>query len=184
MGVRYGMNALRLDGKYRLVHLGEPDVAEPPEDGTHDSFDVAIGLGGSKYLFSNPVVQLLDYVQMDKFDRYDVEVPVYISADLGTHFGLYLVPKWIYSHVTFDEKLVGLSQQCACHTGVDTTLPAVVNVNFLGATFGLDAGWRRFKVFAEITAGRTFAKPILFGKPRDLGGLTLYPSVGFAVTFR
>ncbi len=184
VGGKYSVNAVKLDGKYRIVHMGEQDVAEPPDDETHDSFDVAVGFGGTKYIFANPVVQLLDYVDMGKFDRYDLEVPVYISVDLGSHFGLYLVPKWIYSHVTFDEKLVKLSQQCACHTGVDTTLPATVDVNFLGATAGLNAGWRRFKVFAEITAGHTFAKPMLFGKPRDLGGTTLYPSVGFAITFR
>jgi len=184
VGGKYSLNAVKLDGKYRIVHMGEQDVAEPPDEETHDSFDVAVGLGGTKYIFANPVVQLLDYVNMGNFDRYDLEVPVYISVDLGSHFGLYLVPKWIYSHVKFDEKLVSTAQECACHTGVDTTLPATVDVNFLGATAGLNAGWRRFKVFAEITAGHTFAKPFLFGKYRDLGGTTLYPSVGFAITFR
>ena len=39
------------------------------------SYDFAIGFAGSKYFFSNPVITVLEYVQLGDFSRWDVEVP-------------------------------------------------------------------------------------------------------------
>ncbi len=180
VGMRYGLNALRADAKVRLFHGGGP---EGEGEGGRRSFDVAIGVGVSKYFFSNPVMGALEKVKLAEFSRWDVEVPLYVSADFNPYFGLYFVPKYVYSHTTFELKLLELAQACSCYEE-RLQLPAKVDMHFVGATGGLRAGLPRLSFFAELTAGNTFVKPTIMGKPRDLGGVTLYPSIGLAGTFR
>ncbi len=180
VGLRYGLNALRADAKYRLLHLGGP---EGDGEGSRRSFDVAIGLGASKYFFSNPVLDVLEKVKLASFSRFDIEVPIYVSVDFNPYFGLYVSPKYVYSHTTVELKLLEVAESCGC-LEEHLQLPTTVDMHFVGATGGLRAGVPRLSVFVELTAGNTFVKPSIMGKERNLGGVTLYPSIGLAGTFR
>jgi hypothetical protein len=177
VGLRYSTNSLRLDTKYRFFHSG--DGEEVRENRRH-SVDMAIGLAGARHLFKSPVFELLKVVQLDDFQRYDVEVPLYLSTDWGDIFRLYAAPKYVYSHTSLDGKLVNYAEQGKDVSGFDASLPATVKSEFVGSTIGISVGYKYVHVFAEITGGYTFCKPTLFGEPRNLGGATFYPAVGIA----
>ncbi len=180
VGLRYGLNALRADAKLRLIHAGDP---EGEGQGGRRSFDVSLGLGVSKYFFSNPLMEVLEKVKLASFSRWDIEVPAYISADFNPYFGIYFSPKYIYSHTTVEMKILEVAESCGC-LEEQLQVPATVKMHFVGATAGLRAGLPRFSVFVEMTAGNTFVKPTVIGKERNLGGVTLFPSIGLAGTFR
>ncbi len=180
VGLRYGLNALRADAKYRLVHLGDRDGEG---QGGRKSFDFAVGLGISRYFFSNPVTEVLEKVKLGNFDRWDVEVPLYISADFNPYFGIYFSPKYVYSRTTVELRLLEIAEACNC-VEEKIQIPSEVNMHFVGATAGIRAGLPKLSVYAELTGGNTFVNPRIMGKERNLGGVTLYPSIGLAGTFR
>jgi hypothetical protein len=171
VGGRYNGNALRFDGKVRLAHGGT---------GPRRSYDLALGLGVSKYLFSGAVMDVLEVVQLGDFSRVDLEVPLYLSAEYGDVFKLYGAPKYVLSHTKLDARLVDFSQQGKPVTGFDASLPATVNSHFVGTTVGVALGYRYVHFYAELTGGYVFCDPRIFGQRRDIGGLTFLPSIGLA----
>jgi hypothetical protein len=179
VGLRYSGISLRADAKVLLFHGGDSDGGRM-ETGQR-SYDVALGLGAARHFFSSPVLDVLEVVEMGDFSRYDVEVPLYVSADFGDVFKLYGAPKYVYSHTRMDERLVDFSRQGKPVSGFDATLPASVDSHFVGSTVGLALGYRYVYLFAELTGGYVFCKPTLFGVERNLGGVTLYPAFGLAV---
>lgn len=177
-GVRYSVNAVRLDAKYRFLHLDDgPNVP----DGSQRSFDVALGIAGSKYLFDNPVSKALEFVHLGDFSRWDVEVPLYISWELGHIAHLYGGPRYIFSRTTFDAILVNTAEQATNITGLDLTLPEEVDVHFFGASAGVMFGYKYAYLALELTGGYTSCRPVVLGKRRDLGGPTLYPSAALVI---
>jgi hypothetical protein len=188
VGFRYSTNAVRLDTKYRLFHedngqsLGNgcPEVTTDPSECR--SFDVAIGLGVSKHLFSGFLFEVLEFVKLDDFSRWDIEVPLYISKEFGEVFKLYGAPKYVYSHTKLDEKLVEASNAMGTVQGLDVRLPESIHSHFVGATGGLAIGYKHVHLMLEITAGYTFAKVPVLGEERDMSGVTLYPAG--AINFR
>jgi hypothetical protein len=180
VGLRLSSTSLRFDGKVRLVHGGDPDLSPLP-DHQRKSYDLALGVGVSRHLFKSPVLDALEVVKIDEFSRWDVEVPVYLSMDLGDIFKLYAAPKYIYSRTSLDSKLVDLSQSGQDVTGFDLALPARVSSHFYGASLGFALGYKYVHLYAELTGGYTDCRPVVFGQQRDLGGVTLYPSVGLAI---
>jgi hypothetical protein len=142
-GLRYSINSLRLDVKWRPFHWGDEDTRANP---AARSRDLAIGFGISRYLFQSPIIEALDYVKLGDFDRWDFEFPLYASVDFNRYFGLYLNPKYVFSHTTLDQELVSISevvneavegQCCGEVIALDTRLPAQVDMHFWGATGGL-----------------------------------------------
>ncbi|HEX8818558.1 MAG TPA: hypothetical protein VF794_01430 [Archangium sp.] len=179
LGLRLSTNSVRVDGKVRLLHGGDLQDSPLP-DHKRRSFDVALGLGVSRHLFKSPVLDALEMVQIDDFSRWDFEVPLYMSMDFGDIFKLYAAPKFIHSRTKLDQKLVDYSQFGKDVTGFDIALPGRVTSNFFGTTVGFALGYKYVHLFAELTTGYTDCRPVLFGQKRDLGGVTLYPSVGLA----
>ncbi|MET0404299.1 MAG: hypothetical protein ABW123_17950, partial [Cystobacter sp.] len=167
------------DGKVRLAHGGDPEDGSRPDYRTR-SYDVALGLGLSRHLFRSPVFSALEVVRIEEFSRWDLEVPLYLSMDLGDIFKLYGAPKYIYSRTSLDSRLVDYSRAGQDVTGFDLRLPARVSSHFFGASVGFALGFRYVHLYAELTAGYNASRPVLFGRPRDLGGVVLYPAVGLA----
>jgi hypothetical protein len=179
VGVKYSTaGSLKVDAKYRFFHKG-------PEQGQagvmSPNFDFAIGLAGAKYFFSSPVIQVLEYVQLGDFSRWDVEVPAYFSIEWGEILKFWVAPKYLYSRTSFDEQLVSVSEFATDLSGYDVTLPTVVNTHFFGSSVGIGAGYKYVWLMLELTAGYTYCRPTVFGRERNIGGLTLYPSIGLQV---
>ncbi|PTL85673.1 hypothetical protein [Vitiosangium sp. GDMCC 1.1324] len=179
-GLRLSSTSVRLDTKLRLAHGGDPDDSLLPDYRRH-SYDLAIGVGVARHIFNSYVLDALEIVKIDEFSRWDVEVPVYLSMDLGDIFKVYAAPKYIFSHTSLDAKLVDYSLAGKDVSGFDLTLPASVSSHFYGASMGLALGYKYVHVYAEITAGYSYCRPVIFGQQRDLGGVTLYPSIGIAI---
>ena len=179
VGLRLSSTSLRFDIKARLAHGG---YSEDPSrrEGPRVSRDVALGLGLSRHLFRGPVLEVLRVVELGEFSRWDLEVPLYLSVDFQDAFKLYAAPKYIYSRTRMDARLVASSRQGTEVSGFDVRLPAQVGNHFYGASVGLALGYRYVHLYAELTAGYSHCRPVLFGAPRDLGGFTLYPAVGLA----
>ena len=178
VGLRYSVNALRLDTKYRVYQWDQgPEV---PEE-FRQRADISLGLAGSRYLFSNLLFDALDFVQMNDFSRWDLEVPVYLSYEWGYIWRVYASPKYHYSRTSFDATLVNTSAQAGNISGLDLSLPSEVSVHFFGATVGAMVGYRYVWVALELTGGYTHCRPFVFGQRRDLGGATFYPSIGVVV---
>jgi hypothetical protein len=177
-GIKYSTNgSLKLDTKFRLLHverLGDDSLMAP-------KFDFAIGFGGGKTFLQSPFIDALEYVQMGDFSRYDLEVPVYASVTWGEILKLWVVPKYVYNHTSFDERLVQVSQGVGAVIGQDVSLPEEVNTHFAGASVGIGAGYRWVHVMLELTAGYTWCRPYVLGQYRELGGVTLYPAIGVEV---
>ncbi|MGA9520902.1 MAG: hypothetical protein WBV82_05530 [Myxococcaceae bacterium] len=180
VGFRYSVNAIRLDGKYRFYHHDNGPDVRPIK---RRDFDVAIGLGVSRYLFDNPVMDVLDYVELADFSRWDVEVPLIASLEFGEILQLYGAAKYLYSRTSLDANLVNYSAEATEIIGRDVGLPSVVNTHFFGATVGVGAGYKWVHVMLELTGGYTHSQPILFGQRRNLGGATFYPAAGIGVKF-
>ena len=179
VGLRYSGISLRGDLKFLLAHGGD-DVGRYLELGQR-SYDMSLGVGVSRHFFSSPVLDVLEVVKMGEFSRYDVEVPLYLSADWGDIFKLYAAPKYIYSRTRLDARLVNYAEQGKPVSGFDATLPATVGSHFVGSTLGIAVGYRYVHLYAEVTGGYFRSRPRLFGMERDLGGVTVMPSVGLAI---
>ncbi len=180
VGLRYSVNAVRLDGKYRFLHYEDGAEVKPLE---RREMDLAIGFGVSRYIFDNPVFDVLDYVQLADFSRWDFEVPLIASFELGDILQFYGAAKYLYSRTSLDANLVNYSEQATNITGLDISLPSLVHTHFIGATVGIGAGYKWIHLMLELTGGYTHSQPILFGKRRDLGGATLYPAAGISLKF-
>jgi hypothetical protein len=55
--------------------------------------------------------------------------------------------------------------------------------HYAGATGGLRLGYKYFYATMELTVMRVFAKPVVFGEQRDLGGFIISPSFGLLARF-
>ncbi|HEX8437934.1 hypothetical protein [Archangium sp.] len=180
VGLRLSTSSVRFDGKLRLLHGGDPDDSHlaPTQ---RKSLDVALGVGIARQLFKSPVLDALEVVKIDSFSRWDVEIPLYMSVDVGDIFKLYAAPKYVFSRTSLDQKLVDLAQVGTDLSGFNLTLPAHVNSHFYGASVGFALGYKYVHLYAELTGGYIHSRPRVFGQERDLGGVTLYPSVGLAL---
>jgi hypothetical protein len=184
-GVLYDLDAgakwsssgsLKLDTKLRLAHFEK----KGPRGLFSPSFDFAIGIGGGKTFISNPIITALTLVKMGNYDRWDLEVPIYLSMEWGEFLRFWVVPKYVYSHTAMDANLVSTSQDVSGIIG-DVEVPEEVVTHFGGASVGFGAGYRWVHVMLELTAGYTWCRPHVLGQVRDLGGLTLYPAIGVEV---
>lgn len=180
VGFRYSINSLRGDVKLRVHHSGD---AEGWDEKRGRSYDVAIAVGLSKYMLGNQIEGAFGGVRLDDFNRWDLEVPVYFNADWNSHIGLYFVPKFLYSRTTMRQTFLAQPCECAEGTQPEVVTQAKVDMMFYGATLGIRFGGWRVSGLLEVTVGNTEASPVLFGKKRTLGGATIQPNIGLAVTF-
>ncbi|MBM7116127.1 hypothetical protein [Archangium primigenium] len=181
VGLRLSTTSLRFDAKARLAHGGDAEDDDSLPDYRRKSYDIALGAAVARHLFKSPVLDALEIVQINDFSRWDLEVPLYLSVDVGDVFKLYGAPKYIYSRTSLDSKLVDYSRGGQDVSGFDLGLPARVSNHFMGASVGVALGFRYVHLYAELTGGYSHCRPVLFGQARDLGGVTLYPAVGIAL---
>lgn len=181
LGFRFTGNSYRLDTKYRYFHWDDGKVDQPAWK--RPSIDMALGLAVSKFSFSGPVFDALEYVQLNDFSRWDIEVPAYFSFDFGDIFKLYTTPKYLWTRTSLDGELVNISRQATNISGFDFRLPNTVYMHFIGSSFGLAAGYKYAHLYLELTGGYTICQPKIGGVVRNLNGVTLYPAAGIALKF-
>lgn len=178
VGLRWSGLALHGDVKYRLFHakdLTREPGEEPPKgidklaNGPKDpGFSGSISVGVSKALYSGLVFDVLDYLQIGDYDRWNVEVPMIFGSRIGSFGHYWFGPKYVYSHYILD-----LSLQ-----NVGVVPDASGSIHHVGGFGGAAFGYKFIYAFAELTAMYMFAKPEILGQKVDLGGVVVVPSFG------
>jgi len=177
VGLRYSITALRLDLKLRFFHVGVDDVTK--------NHNLSIGLGVSKYLFNNPVFEALEYLKIDGFSRWDVEVPLLYSWEYKSYFAFYGGFKYIYTSFELDQNLYGIQKHVSNMANIAPITDSVrSDMHLFGGTIGLAGGAKNIWVYTELTAGYTYLRPTLYSfvdgksRRRNLDGFSLYPAIG------
>lgn len=170
VGARWSGLAAHVDGKYRFLATGRREVAAPDAPASDDDpgFQGAVSIGVSKALYSGFVFDVLDYMKMGDYSRYNLEVPVLFGARLGPLGHYWFGPKYVFSTYSLDASLANIG-------AVSSTSGTI---HHLGAFGGAAIGYKVVFVFAELTAMYMFAKPEIFGRPTDLGGVVIVPAGG------
>jgi hypothetical protein len=166
LGVRYGVNAARVDLKWHLLHWDADEAPWP--------MDLALGAAASHYFFNSSGLSNLGYARVDDFRRLDLELPVYVSADLSPSWSAYGAVKYLYSRTHLNGSLGGAG------FNQEVPLPGLLQSHFIGMTAGTNfsLGLFHLRAYGELTFGYTALSPFLLRQKQTLGGITLFPALG------
>jgi hypothetical protein len=164
-GIRWSALNVHLDGKYRFLQTKVTPDDDPDAD---PGFQGAVSLGISKTLYSGFVFDALEFLHIDDYSRWNLEVPVIFGSRLGNFGHAWFGPKYIYSHYSVDASLknVGIVSETSG------------SIHHIGAFGGAGLGYKYVFVFLELTIANMFAKPEIFGQKTDLGGIVVVPALG------
>lgn len=133
---------------------------------------------------SNPVVDVLDYVNMGDFSRFDVEATGLYTLDFQHTLRLYGGPKVVYTRFHFDENAFKFGNEATAYANLPPLAGSLTSLMwFFGGVGGISATYQRVTGYLELNAGWTRLRPELLGQRRELSGMTLYPAAGVAVGF-
>jgi hypothetical protein len=155
VGVRWSGLAAHVDGKFRFM-------------GDESSWQGAVSLGVSKTLYRGFIFDTLDYLRINDYSRWNVELPVIFGRRLGDFGHVWAGPKYVYSHYTVDASLKNVG-------AVSSTSGSI---HHLGGFGGIALGYKYVFVVAELSIAKMFAQPELFGQTTDLGGIVVVPAFG------
>lgn len=178
-GIRWSGLAAHLDAKYRFLRTREAPPDDDPNRQTSSAsnigngpddpgFQGAISVGVSKALYSGFVFDALEFLHIDDYSRWNLEVPVIFGSRLGDFGHVWFGPKYVYSHYSLDASLK--------NTGVVQETSG--SIHHLGGFAGIGVGYKVVFLFLEMTVMDMIAKPEIFGQKTDLGGLVIVPSFG------
>lgn len=177
-GLKLTSTSLGLDARYRLWRGGD-------EASMHQH--LSIGLGASRYLFSNPLFDALELVRIDDFSRWDFEVPLLFSFEYERIAMGYMGLKYIHTRFALDQTLIDV-QRVAGEWGAPLLTDQVrTPMHFYGGVFGLGIGYKHVWLLLELNVGYTWLRPRLYSfvderiASRNLGGLTFHPAIGLVV---
>lgn len=164
-GIRWSALNAHIDGKYRFLQTKEANSDDPNDD---PGFQGSVSLGLSKTLYSGFVFDALEFLQIDDYSRWNLELPVIFGSRMGDFGHVWFGPKYVYSHYSVDASLknVGIVPETSG------------SIHHLGAFGGAGLGYKYVFVFLELTIMNMFAKPEIFGQKTDLGGIVVVPSLG------
>jgi hypothetical protein len=174
VGLRWSGLALHADGKYRFLATKEPTPEEEEDaqakvgDGPDRGFQGAVSVGISKALYSGFVFDALEFLDVDDYSRWNVEVPVIFGTRMGEFGHVWFGPKYIFSTYSVDASL----------KNVGVVPETSGTFHHLGAFGGAGLGYKVVFVFLELTVAKMFAEPEIFGQPTDLGGIVIVPAGG------
>ncbi len=177
-GLKLSTTAVGLDARYQFWKGGD-------EKEMHQH--ASIGLGVSRYLFSNPLFDALELVQVGDFSRWDIEIPVLFSFEHARIAMGYVGLKYVHTRFSIDETLFAL-QQAATRFGAPLLTDRITApMHFYGGVFGFGIGYQHVWLLLELNAGYVWLRPRLYSfvdetvASRNLGGITLYPAIGLVV---
>jgi hypothetical protein len=165
LGVRYTTTGFHGDVKWQFLGSNAADVY---------GWSGAVSLGYANHSFSGLVFDVLELVKIDDFSRHDFEVPLILGKRFGRFGRTWFGPKFIAAKVHIDATLAKLS---------DEPLDTDGWIYYVGGFAGVSAGYKGIEAYVELTAMNMVAKPTIFGRERDLGGLVVMPSFGIMARF-
>lgn len=173
VGARWAPTSWHLDVKWRAWQgrVGPARAA------------LALAPGGSRSSFSGTALDLLEYVQIDDFSRWDVEVPLFFSLSFGEVFKAYSALRGMWSRYSLDEKLLAAQAVAGAVAGepIEVLHDTAGSIVHAGGTLGVAVGYKVMYLFVETGVHQVWHSVQLFGRTLDLGGLVIYPAAGLAV---
>ena len=100
----------------------------------------------------------------------DIEVPVIFGRRFGKWGYLWGGPKYIFGKYTLDADISVV--------GATDVTPTDGKIHYVGGFTGFGAGYKFIYAFVELTVMNMFAKPVILGHERDIGGIIVMPSFG------
>jgi len=184
VGIRWAWSTLRLDGKVQLYRY------KPSR-----RFDMGLSLdvGAGYHFFDGAVFDVLSYLNIDEFRRFDAEASLIAGMSWGTYdsFQIWFGPKMMLSAYHVDGSLGSFCapKDIVCADQFRLVDPDDTNggMGLYGGFVGAAVGYRWVWFMVEMTGMWMVAKhhilPGLTPEKTDLGGLVLFPSAGFMVRF-
>lgn len=168
VGLRYSGAAWRVGARYQVLDQERAGVA------------VTVGAGVARYTFKFPVDSILGVVEIEKFSRWQVDVPLVLGKS-GRWYHWWAGPRLLWT---------------TYHTGMRLALPPSVDdmvlasfdgtARYLGGQAGFALGYRVFAAF-ELTVAHVAADATLdiTGARNDYAvrDVVVYPSVALMTTF-
>jgi hypothetical protein len=175
MGLRYASGSLRLGGRTEL---------QSQDRATGQGFDLSVGLGVSRQTASFPVDSVLDYLTIDEFTRFTVDIPVLV----GRHAPWYRT--WGGARLALSHYSGAMRLSLPATSGTPAELVAG-SVDGTGALVALQGGaavgYAHLFVGFELTLARQFsgARLTAGGQSQDvdLGGFIISPGVALLGEF-
>jgi hypothetical protein len=176
LGLRWSSHAWRLGARHQLKSLEQ------------DGYDFTIGLGVQRFSYDYPLSNLLDYLSVDEYVRWNVDVPVLWGVH-GDAYRLWGGPKLLVSR--FDTRI---SEQLPPVGGIQVpalAASATGTAFYAGGQGGLAVGWKRLFVGFELTVMRLFGEGTLSlsgqnvdeRRTLDLGSWIFYPGLALMGEF-
>lgn len=166
LSLRYTVSTVRVGTRYQIL------------DRETGPFDMSVGLGLGRYVFEIPFGDKLEYVKVDDFTRWQIDVPVLIGTQ-NRWFRVWGGPRFV---ATFFDTAMRLDLKVEDPVFASMSGQAY----YVGGQGGLGFGYRWIFVAFELTIaemiGRaSFDAPMLAEAPHrdeDLSALVIYPSFG------
>lgn len=167
-GLRLASDSVALEGKWQF--LGTPE---------RGGLDGSIGLGVGFHLFNADLfansgnAELASFLPAD-IKRFDISVPVTFGRQPSEFFQYWYGPKYVFSDIEISSSLIEKGPEIETEEA---------KVHYLGGTAGFAAGYKRVWFMMELSALNLFFKKEIAGRQEDLGGLIVYPAIGFMTRF-
>jgi hypothetical protein len=155
-GLRYSGSAMHVDAKAQFLGGGE------------DEWAGSISLGYSRARYHGIGFDVVDVVQIAEFSRHNLEVPLLFGRRLGPFGHVWAGPKYVGSYYRLDATIRNV--------GAVPTTSGVIH--YLGGFAGVALGYKHVFAMAEITIADMIARPLVYGREVDVGGIVVMPSLG------
>jgi hypothetical protein len=175
LGLRYASGSLRLGGR---TQLQSQDLA------TGHGFDLSVGLGISRQTVSFPVDSVLDYLTIDEFTRFTVDLPVLVGRRAPWY------RTWGGARLSLSQYSGAMRLSLPATAGTPAELVAA-SVHGTGALVAMQGGaalgYQHLFLGFELTVARQFSGARLaaggVSQDVDLGGLIISPGLALMGEF-
>ncbi len=155
-GLRYSGSAMHVDAKAQFL------------GGAEDEWAGSISLGYARARYQGIGFDVTDVVQIADFSRHNFEVPLSFGRRLGPFGHLWMGPKYVGSYYRLDATMKNVG-----------AVPATSGViHYLGGFCGVALGYKHVFAMLELTVARMMARPVVYGREVDVGGIVVMPSLG------
>jgi hypothetical protein len=173
LGLRYTSHAWRLGTRLQVKTL------------ERDGYDLTLGLGVQRFVFDVPGLDLVDYVEIDDFVRWNFDLPI-LFGTRGPYHRLWGGPRVVASR--FDARIAQELPPVGGRMIPPVEAAAQGRALYLGAQGGVAVGYKRVFVGFELTLVRQLGSADLnageqAARTVDLDGWVVYPGVALMGEF-
>lgn len=147
-------------------------------------WNVLAGLGVGRHAFGSPLLDLLEKLSIASFTRTDVDFTLLAGRE-WEYGSLSIGPKAVLSRFHAEGLLVN-DDKVVVPNADGTAGPEVLDLGsslLVGGLVGGRVGWKYAWFTAELGVYHAAFTPVVLGKARNLGGLVVFPTLGFVFRY-